>query len=203
MDKIWDTKQGGVLARIFQLCHGIYLIPAYILFLFFFLPIFIVLFIFASIRDIISTFNLSRNAKSVPIFYAPRTENELGIEFIISAIIGFVYGGFHCLAWNFIFPTDADRIFWRTASVCITVLPLLAIFIGSIRNVSKQDFLTDVEKDIMRIIDLITTITLIVLFFLHVSARLMLFGHAAWLLRQQPSSVYLTVNWSRFLPHFA
>src|SRR6266540_3726894 len=170
IDKLWDSKQDNFLARLLRLSHGIYLLPAYLLFLVFFLPIFVLLFIFASVRDIIDTVNFPSTASIVPTFYAPETDNEHGIQFVVFAIIGIVYGGFHCLAWNFQFPTRADQIFWRTASVAITVLPLLCILIGLIGELSKQETLTQgrmIEKKIMNIIEVLSSIIMVVLFFVH------------------------------------
>ena len=144
----------------------------------------------------------------VPTFYAPRTGKKRGIEFVVFAIIGIVYGGFHCMAWHFVFPTRADQMLWRTASVAITVLPLLSVLIGLIWDLSKEETLPQIknqnrtiEKKIMGIIEVLTTIILIVLFFVHVSARLLLLGHAIWLLREQPVDVYRSVDWTFLLPH--
>jgi len=40
---------------------------------------------------------------------------------------GSIFGGLHCLAWNFDFPTPAEQLLWRICSVMITCLPPLAI----------------------------------------------------------------------------
>jgi hypothetical protein len=38
-----------------------------------------------------------------------------------------LFGAIHLSAWNFIFPSSAERILWRTSSVAITILPVLLI----------------------------------------------------------------------------
>jgi hypothetical protein len=44
------------------------------------------------------------------------------------AIIGgAVFGGVHCVAWNFQFPTTVERLLWRIASILTSVMPLISI----------------------------------------------------------------------------
>jgi hypothetical protein len=37
------------------------------------------------------------------------------------ALAGTLFGVIHCIAWSFSFPTSAERIIWRTASLCIAL----------------------------------------------------------------------------------
>jgi len=39
--------------------------------------------------------------------------------FNIICVSGMVFGAIHCVAWNFLFPTHAERILWRVASIGI------------------------------------------------------------------------------------
>lgn len=39
--------------------------------------------------------------------------------FIGFAIVGFIYGGLHCVAWNAPFTTNIERILWRISSIAI------------------------------------------------------------------------------------
>ncbi|KAK1752636.1 hypothetical protein QBC47DRAFT_463181 [Echria macrotheca] len=39
---------------------------------------------------------------------------------------GTLFGGIHCLAWNFDFPTHIEQILWRVCSVLTAALPVLA-----------------------------------------------------------------------------
>ena len=49
-----------------------------------------------------------------------------GLHYIL-AITSLVFGGLHCLAWNFGFPTPAERLLWRVTSIASTFLPCLVI----------------------------------------------------------------------------
>ncbi|KAF8315079.1 uncharacterized protein EI90DRAFT_366202 [Cantharellus anzutake] len=41
----------------------------------------------------------------------------------ILGITGVVFGGVHCLAWSFPFPTRAEKLLWRIFAIIITVSP--------------------------------------------------------------------------------
>lgn len=54
--------------------------------------------------------------------------NEEVLSLTIGAIVGgTIFGGLHCLAWRFDFPTRQEMITWRVCSVLITALPILSI----------------------------------------------------------------------------
>jgi hypothetical protein len=40
---------------------------------------------------------------------------------------GTFFGGLHCLAWNFHFPTHGEALTWRVCSIVTSVLPLLCV----------------------------------------------------------------------------
>jgi hypothetical protein len=58
-------------------------------------------------------------------------------EFAFSAImpaVGFLFGGVHCFAWLFLFPTGQERVLWRACAVVCTACPSFIIAIGLILN---------------------------------------------------------------------
>ena len=58
----------------------------------------------------------------VPI---PNDASSWNAHFAWGAVIGgTVFGGFHCFAWNFHFPTPVEALAWRICSILTTVLPL-------------------------------------------------------------------------------
>ena len=51
------------------------------------------------------------------------------VSVIASSVLGgTIFGGMHCLAWNFSFPTRSELILWRTCSIVTTVLPISSIY---------------------------------------------------------------------------
>jgi hypothetical protein len=47
---------------------------------------------------------------------------------IAGSVGGTIFGGLHCLAWNFQFPTRAELLLWRVCSIATTILPLLSTY---------------------------------------------------------------------------
>lgn len=53
--------------------------------------------------------------------------DEMAILAFGSVFGGIVFGGLHCLAWNFDFPTPMEKTLWHVCSVMIVTLPAAAI----------------------------------------------------------------------------
>lgn len=53
-----------------------------------------------------------------------RSSDIIGLA--VGAILGgTLFGGLHCLAWDFDFPTKAESVLWRVCSVVTSILPLV------------------------------------------------------------------------------
>jgi hypothetical protein len=67
----------------------------------------------------------------IPIFGSPGHlmgyNNEITVMAIGAFFGGTLFGGLHCLAWNFHFPTRGEARAWRVCSILTSVLPLLAV----------------------------------------------------------------------------
>jgi hypothetical protein len=53
---------------------------------------------------------------------------ELTALFFGALLGGTIFGGLHCLAWNFHFPTHREALGWRICSVATTALPIMSSF---------------------------------------------------------------------------
>jgi hypothetical protein len=53
---------------------------------------------------------------------------ELTAVFFGALLGGTIFGGLHCLAWNFHFPTHGEALGWRICSVATTALPIMSSF---------------------------------------------------------------------------
>ncbi|KAF8331654.1 uncharacterized protein EI90DRAFT_2920002 [Cantharellus anzutake] len=97
---------------------------------------------------------------------------------------GIVFGGIHCSAWSFPFPTSTERLLWRISAIIITVAPVfivLGIWIAS------------------------NAVGLVIVFtgsFSYAAARVILLVLTFAPLRSPPPDLYRTPSWSSFLPHF-
>ena len=106
----------------------------------------------------------------------------------ISGLVIFIFGGIHLLAWNFDFPTAAERIIWRSSSVAILVVPFVSV--GLIWT----------HLDVYGVF--LSTLNDILLYFfiaIYIIARLAIITIAFTSLREMPADVYIT-TWATYLP---
>lgn len=54
-------------------------------------------------------------------------EGNTPAMFTLMAVLSFLFGGLHCLAWNFEFPTRTEQTCWRVASLASAILPVVAL----------------------------------------------------------------------------
>ncbi|KAN0084442.1 hypothetical protein V8E55_007946 [Tylopilus felleus] len=131
---------------------------------------------------------------------SPKAETE-GNDIWFFSLCGtwLVLGGLHLIAWNFHFPTEAEKILWRVASLVLAggplaffVLILLYGFASSWRvNVN------DSEDSHGHFRVYITYAVLI----LSVVSRTLLVALMLAGLRSLPASAYQTVSWIAYIPH--
>ena len=102
-----------------------------------------------------------------------------------------VFGGIHCVAWSFDFPSPIEQLLWRISSIAITGIPLAAV---GIVFMYKQFHSNNPVKVILK-----TTFYLLVL--LYPISRIVLLVLSLTTLRSLPPSTYRMVQWTAFLPH--
>lgn len=90
-----------------------------------------------------------------------------------------IFGGLHCLSWNFNFPSTVERVMWRVAGV-------ISLSIFSIIHVPIHWF----DPNILYFLMLL----------LYGLARIAIIGISFSSLRLMPASVYIT-TWSKYLPN--
>lgn len=112
------------------------------------------------------------------------TTSEKGIWIAVTAVI--IFGACHLIGWNFDFPTYVESLLWRIASVCCVVLPLGILLVDAMVSAGDRYFAWFVLP----------------LGLLYVIVRLYLIVEVFVGLRRVPASVYQTVQWSQFFPHF-
>ncbi|KAF9485752.1 hypothetical protein BDN70DRAFT_969609 [Pholiota conissans] len=130
---------------------------------------------------------IEAGASQVPRFYAlGTTYRERCVIMVVVAAIGALFGALHCIGWNYIFPTHAEAIIWRTSSVAITGIPALMAFTAAALYPIKTD--KNHHPEVLGILP-------------YIIARLLLLVEAFISLRQLPPSALLAVRWTAFLPH--
>jgi hypothetical protein len=129
-----------------------------------------------------------------------------------------VFGGIHCIAWNFSFPTHVEQAFWRSAClVSALVLPPIALTMtvfDFVRHVHEYpsgypNISASMRQRASRITDwrdhrYVTTLVSLMVFILltcYCLARIYLIVEVFISLRSLPTGCYQTVDWSKFIPH--
>jgi hypothetical protein len=54
-------------------------------------------------------------------------EGDVPFIFSIMAVSALIFGGIHCIAWNFEFPSRAELILWITASLTSAIVPVILL----------------------------------------------------------------------------
>ncbi|KAF8325750.1 uncharacterized protein EI90DRAFT_3071613 [Cantharellus anzutake] len=121
-----------------------------------------------------------------PMSLVEVSEPELRESLFIFAAAGMIFGGIHCLAWSFPFPTHKEMILWRVAAIYITVAPIV-IMLGNL--VAGHVLAT-------------SGVVIVLILPVYVAARVILLVLTFSSLRSPPPDLYQTPSWSSFLPHF-
>lgn len=123
---------------------------------------------------------------SVPFLHSGVHNKGTSTSGYILTTVGVLFGGIHCIAWIFHFPTTLERLLWQITSIITIVAPVV--------------FLAVVSMD-WNFPEIMQNITIILLFSLYTIARLFLLTLAFTTLRSLPPDAYTTVHWTTFVPH--
>lgn len=107
--------------------------------------------------------------------------------------IATLFGGVHCFAWYFHFPTKEEQILWRLCTVYCTASPVFLWLFGFLRSLELDVSLIDSEV-------LFGGLVLILLLG-YIVSRTTLLVLTFTCLRAEPPSIYDTTKWTKFLPH--
>jgi hypothetical protein len=105
-------------------------------------------------------------------------------------LVSLLFGGWHCLAWNFSFPTVAEKQFWRVSAILGTItLPFFFLLAWlSEQTGSRSAILNGMAGSMLP---------------LYLVARLVMIAEMFGGLRKMPARVYETVRWTDFIPQFS
>ncbi|POS73307.1 hypothetical protein DHEL01_v208303 [Diaporthe helianthi] len=140
---------------------------------------------------------------------ASRVENDLvwmdgepPYFFIMVGLSSLAFGGMHCIAWNFDFPSQAEVLCWRIASLVSAILPITVLFLsygldyisvkyGKVQWNKKS--VTERCEDTARILANTSSMA-------YMGARMTVIVLLFTCMRAVPSGVYTITPWTRFLP---
>ena len=116
------------------------------------------------------------------------------------SIVSFVFGGLHCIAWNFHFASEWEKWAWRSSCILIgACLPLS--WLSTVAGAKWLDMV--VRRRGSSAMAHIWVFQASQAFFitLYVCARIFLLFEVFYSLRALPSTCYDSVDWSQFVPH--
>ena len=163
------------------------------------LPLFLIGIIFAISADVGCDGSIAFpvTATHVPTFYSPKHRYYRFCHIFLLLALASVFGGIHCLGWNFSFPSYLQQMLWRTASLSVAIVPLIAIPIDIFVAVIRKRILHPPEV-LSFALALVNTVSLPI----YAAARLILLGQAIELLRHLPPTALKAVDWAQFYPRF-
>ncbi|KAG1872197.1 hypothetical protein F4604DRAFT_1582823 [Suillus subluteus] len=102
-----------------------------------------------------------------------------------------IFGGIHCTAWFYAFPTFQEQVLWRTSAITIICLP----YIGFVITLFLFRSRTRQRGSVMFPVFFSTSLAL------YLTARIILLTLMFTTLRKLPSNAYKVVPWTSLLPH--
>ncbi|OAX30858.1 hypothetical protein K503DRAFT_728170 [Rhizopogon vinicolor AM-OR11-026] len=98
-----------------------------------------------------------------------------------------IFGGIHCIAWFFTFPTYQEQVLWHISAVAIILVPWLSMLLF---------FLNDIlDKALIRSMFILIPPPL------YITGRLILLILMFTTLRNLPPDTYQAVSWTSLVPH--
>jgi hypothetical protein len=122
----------------------------------------------------------------VPTFYAPDSVTIDDAHIGVAYFVAIVFGGIHCIAWSFQFPSVLEWLAWRISAASMCGVPIfLAASLHFISEILKMNPVPAIVA--FRIIYVITRIILLILPCIQ--------------LRALPASAFVDIQWTSFFPH--
>lgn len=110
-----------------------------------------------------------------------------------------VFGGIHCIAWNFVFPTKVEQLLWRISAISVTALGTLMLFMVEVTfRLQAQSRLEAPSRfEVSWRIGALNSLFI----FLYVIIRSYMIVEIFIGLRMLPVGVYQGIDWISFVPY--
>ena len=106
-------------------------------------------------------------------------------------VVGTTFGGIHCFAWSFTFPSQTEQRLWRICSGIIVGIPMLMWMATAV-------VLSRPNTPLVKKVPVVVAYALAVLYII---ARVVLLVLVFMSLRSLSPEAYITVHWTTFIPH--
>ncbi|KAJ8463465.1 hypothetical protein ONZ45_g17570 [Pleurotus djamor] len=127
------------------------------------------------------------------------------VSLAVSGAAATLFGGIHCIGWNFTFPSNVERLIWNISSVVISTVPLawtLILLILWALDQAKNSSDNPAFVRLIRYFAIYPTLFLLsVALYSYFVARVVLIVEAFTLLRNLPPGAREKIPWADFIPH--
>ncbi|KAJ7151294.1 hypothetical protein C8R43DRAFT_1067483 [Mycena crocata] len=133
---------------------------------------------------------------SVPSFWATASNDirdKYKHAFLIECLVGAIFGGIHCAAWNADFASTTEMWMWRSSALAVATVPGI---VAGFWMAGRSD---RVDED-SAVHTLMVYISLLA-YVMYPIARLFLIVLPLIALRAPPPGTLTDVNWSVYIPH--
>jgi hypothetical protein len=147
--------------------------------------------VIGSINDLLGIADTATSRKlRVPTFDGTigLEESDKMVLALAGLLMATIFGGIHCMAWFFTFPTYQEQVLWRMSAVAITCTPWVALL-----TISLMAFL-DTPDAVNGPVSLLHIM-------LYVATRAILLVLMFTTLRNLPPDAYKAVSWTTLVPH--
>lgn len=123
--------------------------------------------------------------------------DEVAITMPTFVLTEAAYGAWHCIAWNYHFPTNIEKILWRACGLAITAFnPFIWIMVpaalATLLNI----------RTFVRLPALLAQVIYLVPWLSYPPLRGFLILECLISLRKLPSSAFEDAQWTKYIPHF-
>jgi hypothetical protein len=138
--------------------------------------------------------------KRVPAFYAGgMIDGDVGSFYALyfaEGIIAMIFGGIHCTAWSFSFPTHVEQTLWRVSSIAITAIPISCLMTTVLISLISR---LHVHRGNAIKIAFVLVMMLLVSIYPFFRSLLLILSFTT--LRSLPPSALYTIRWITLIPH--
>ena len=113
--------------------------------------------------------------------------------FVLMLLFASIFGGMHFITWSFSMPTVTELWMWRSASIALMLLPILALLCLQ-AGISSNRYSGSIAP-LLGIFGFVLLLT-------HPVIRLIIAVDSVLLLRSLPDTAYLVLSWSDAIPSF-
>ncbi|KAG2069675.1 hypothetical protein BDR04DRAFT_1156518 [Suillus decipiens] len=106
-------------------------------------------------------------------------------------VMAIIFGGIHCMAWCFAFPSYQEQLLWRISAIAITCAPLVVFYAWmAVRQAKRLTFPKHILYSIY-----------IIYMTLYITVRVVLLVLMFTTLRSLSPDAYKAVSWTSLVPH--